>query len=48
MLAQQKQDSIKEAFKNWIWKDYDRRDKLTKKYNELLIQQDQENIMVII
>lgn len=35
MLAQQKQDSIKEAFKNWIWKDYDRRDKLTKKYNEL-------------
>ena len=35
MLAQQKQDSIKEAFKNWIWKDYDRRDKLIKKYNEL-------------
>ena len=35
MIAQQKQDSIKEAFTNWIWKDYDRREKLVKRYNEL-------------
>ena len=34
-IAQQKQDSIKEAFKDWIWKDYERREQLTKKYNEL-------------
>ena len=35
MIAQQKQDSIKEAFTNWIWKDFDRREHLVKKYNEL-------------
>ena len=35
MIAQQKQDSIKETFQNWIWKDYNRREQLTKKYNEL-------------
>lgn len=35
MIAQQKQDSIKEAFANWIWKDFDRREHLVKKYNEL-------------
>lgn len=35
MIAQQKQDSIKEAFKSWIWKDFDRREYLTQKYNEL-------------
>ena len=35
MIAQQKQDSIKEAFKNWIWKDHGRREKLTRVYNEL-------------
>ena len=35
MIAQQKQDSIKDAFKNWIWKDFDRREHLTQKYNEL-------------
>ena len=35
MIAQQKQDSIKEAFVNWIWKDFDRREHLVKKYNEL-------------
>lgn len=35
MIAQQKQDSIKEVFKNWIWKDFDRREHLTQKYNEL-------------
>lgn len=35
MIAQQKQDSIKEAFTNWIWKDFDRREHLVKRYNEL-------------
>lgn len=35
MIAQQKQDSIKEAFVNWIWKDFDRREHLVKRYNEL-------------
>ncbi len=34
MIAQQKQDSIKEAFQNWIWKDYERREKLVQIYNE--------------
>ncbi|ERK47509.1 protein, SNF2 family [[Eubacterium] cylindroides ATCC 27803] len=34
-IAQQKQDSIKEAFANWIWKDFDRREHLVKRYNEL-------------
>ena len=35
MIAQQKQDSIKEAFANWIWKDFDRREHLVKRYNEI-------------
>ena len=35
MLAQQKQDMIKEAFREWIFRDMDRRDALCKKYNEL-------------
>lgn len=35
MIAQQKQEAIKEAFTNWIWKDYDRREYLVKRYNEL-------------
>lgn len=35
MIAQQKQEAIKEAFTNWIWKDYDRREHLVKRYNEL-------------
>lgn len=34
-LAQQKQQAIKDAFKDWIWKDPHRREELTKKYNEL-------------
>ena len=34
MIAQQKQDSIKDAFLNWIWKDFERRERLTKVYNE--------------
>ena len=33
-IAQQKQDLIKSEFDNWIWKDPDRREKLTKLYNE--------------
>jgi N12 class adenine-specific DNA methylase/adenine-specific DNA methylase len=34
-LAQQKQQSIKDAFKDWIWKTPDRRHALVQKYNEL-------------
>ena len=33
-LAQQKQQTIKEEFRDWIWKDADRRQTLVKKYNE--------------
>lgn len=33
-LAQQKQEAIKQAFKDWIWKDPDRRQALVKQYNE--------------
>lgn len=35
VLAQQKQELIKEAFKEWVFKDIDRREQLCKKYNEL-------------
>jgi N12 class adenine-specific DNA methylase len=35
ILANQKQEMIKEAFSDWIFKDPTRRDALTKKYNEL-------------
>ena len=35
MLAQQKQEMIKEAYKEWIFRDIDRREALCKKYNEL-------------
>ena len=35
MLAQQKQEQIREAFKSWIWKDPERRADLCRKYNEL-------------
>ena len=35
MLAQQKQQVIKDAFANWIWKDPQRRISLVKQYNEL-------------
>ena len=34
-LAQQKQTAIKEAFKDWIFKDPERRERLVKKYNEV-------------
>ncbi len=34
-IAQQKQEAIKQAFLDWIWKDPDRRETLTKRYNEI-------------
>ena len=34
ILAQQKQTQIQEAFRDWLWKDPDRRDRLTAMYNE--------------
>ena len=34
-LAQQKQQAIKDAFRDWIWKDPDRRHALVTRYNEL-------------
>lgn len=34
-LAQQKQQAIKDAFRDWIWKDPRRREALVTKYNEL-------------
>ena len=34
MLAQQKQQLIKEAFKSWIYRDVDRREDLVRTYNE--------------
>ena len=34
-LAQQKQQAIKDAFQNWVWKDPRRREALVTKYNEL-------------
>ena len=35
MLAQQKQDMIREAFREWIFEDMDRREDLCRTYNEL-------------
>ena len=35
MLAQQKQEVIKEAFKEWIFRDIDRREDLCRTYNDL-------------
>ncbi len=35
MVAQQKQEMIKEAFKEWIFRDIDRREDLCRKYNDL-------------
>lgn len=34
ILAQEKQERIKEAFLDWIWKDMDRRERLVSIYNE--------------
>ena len=36
MLASQKQESIREAFKDWVFRDPERRQTLCAKYNELL------------
>ena len=33
-IAQGKQKSIKNAFKNWVWEDPKRRDRLMRLYNE--------------
>jgi len=33
-IAQAKQEQIKQAFQDWIWKEHDRREELTKLYNE--------------
>ena len=35
MVAQQKQEMIREAFKEWVFKDIDRREELCRAYNEL-------------
>ena len=35
MLASQKQEALREAFKDWIFRDGERREELCKKYNEL-------------
>lgn len=35
MLAQQKQEMIRDAFKEWVFRDMDRREDLCKTYNEL-------------
>ena len=35
ILAQQKQEMLKDAFKEWIFKDMKRRDEIVRKYNEL-------------
>ena len=35
MLAQQKQEQIREAFKEWVFRDIDRREDLCRTYNEL-------------
>ncbi|MCL2774901.1 MAG: SNF2-related protein [Oscillospiraceae bacterium] len=34
-LAQQKQEQIKQAFRDWIWKDPERRQALVRKYNDM-------------
>ena len=34
-LAQQKQQAIKDAFRDWIWRDPDRRQHLVRKYNDI-------------
>ena len=33
-IAQAKQDKIKQVFQDWIWQDQDRRERLTRMYNE--------------
>ena len=38
MIAQQKQDTIKESFNNWIWKDPQRREELTQILQSIIQQ----------
>ena len=45
MLAQQKQELIKEEFKEWIFKDLHRREDLCKIYNERLTASVHGNMM---
>ena len=40
MLAQQKQEMVREAFKSWIWKAPERREVLCQKYNEIFNSMD--------
>lgn len=35
MLASQKQEAIREAFKDWVFREPERRETLCRKYNEL-------------
>lgn len=35
LLAQEKQELIKDKFESWIWNDYNRRERLEKRYNEM-------------
>lgn len=39
-IAMEKQDAIKQAFKDWIWNDPERRNRLCEMYNEKFIQSD--------
>ena len=36
-LAAQKQQLIRDAFKDWIWKDPERRETLVRQYNEEML-----------
>ena len=47
-LAQQKQQTIKDAFRDWIWKDPERRRTLTKKYNPANKSQGKFSVLLII
>ena len=35
MIASQKQEAVREAFKNWVFEDQERRQDLVAKYNKL-------------
>jgi len=47
-LAQQKQQAIKDAFRDWIWRDPHRRETLSTKYNELFNSTDLVSMMALI
>ena len=46
MLASQKQEAIREAFKDWVFHDPGRRQDLCAKYNELSIPPDRGSMTV--